>query len=158
MHNRSVLHRVFLGREVTAAFGILASLYLIRLVSFQPLQIPAYLIIVTYDLIEVILPFVPPYYPITFPLFLYSLALIGGAVARRLQTDAQTGTIPRAAGGVSLIVGSIALLFATVVGGPLISPTDNPTPLAITAATGIVLLITAWWLLRPPTRRSSAAT
>lgn len=156
MRFQSTLLRVFLGREVAVAFAILAALYLIRLVSFQPLQIPAYLLIVTYDLIEVILPVLGSYYPIAFPLYLYFLALIGGAIAR---VDAsEDGAIRRAVGGVSLIVGSIALVFATVVGGPLIAPTDNPTPLAITGTTGIVLIIVAWWLLRRLPRHSPDAT
>lgn len=137
---------------------MVAVLYLVRLVRFQPLQIPAYLLIVTYDVVEVALPVLTPYYPVAFPLFLYLVAIVGGGVARWLRSDAREGgAVPRAAGGVSLVVGSLSLLFGAYVGGPLVAPTDNPTPLAITGATGIVLLVVGWWLLGRPSGRSDAA-
>lgn len=139
------------------AFTVIAALYLIRFVRFQPLQIPAYLLIVAFDFVEVGLPVLTPYYPIAFPLFLYLLAIIGGALARWLRADAQEdGTVPRSVGGVCLLVGMISLAFGAMVGGPLIAPTDNPTPLAITGATGVVLLVVGGWLLRRPMRRSPA--
>lgn len=137
------------------AFVIIAVLYLIRFVRFQALQIPAYLLIVTYDIVEAALPVLTPYYPVAFPLFLYLVAIIGGAVARLLRSDArEDGAVPRAAGGVSLVVGSLSLLFGAYVGGPLVAPSDNPTPLAITGATGAILLVVGWWLLRRPIGRS----
>lgn len=155
MNPRPTLRRVFLGREVAAAVAIIAVLYFIRVVRFRPLGIPAYLLIVTYDLVEVALPVLTPYYPVAFPLFLYLIAVIGAAVARSLRSDAhEDGTIPRAAGGVSLVIGSIALLFGAYVGGPLVAPSDNPTPVAITSATGVALLVAGWWLLGEPLRRS----
>lgn len=158
MNHQSRLKRTFLGREVAVAFAVIVVLYLVRFIRFQPLQIPAYLLIISYDFVEITLPVLTPYYPIAFPLFLYLLAIIGGAVARQLQSDDRTdGTIPRVAGGVSLVIGVISLLFGAFVGGPLVAPTDNPTPLAITSATGIILLVIGWWLLGRPTRRSDVA-
>ena len=159
MRSRPTFQRVFLGREVAVAFVVIAALYLIRFVRIQPLQIPAYLLIVSYDIVEVALPVLTPYHPIAFPLFLYLLAIVGGALARGLRADAgKDGAIPRSVGGVCLIVGSISLAFGAYVGGPLIAPADNPTPLVITGATGVVLLTAGGWLLRRPTSRSTTTT
>jgi hypothetical protein len=153
------LKRTLLGREVAVAFGVIAALYLVRFVRFQPLQIPAYLLIVAYDFVEVALPVLTPYYPVAFPVFLYLLAVGGGAAARGLRADDETdGTWRLAIGGVCLIVGSISLLFGAFVGGPLIAPTDNPTPLAITGTTGVVLLAVGGGLLRWPSGLRGATT
>lgn len=46
----------------------------------------------------------------------------------------------RTIGGICLVIGTISLLFGAAVGGPLIAPTDNPSPLAISAATDGILL------------------
>lgn len=158
MNARPALQRVLLGREVVVAFAIIVVLYLIRFVRFQPFQIPAYLLIVTYDLVEVALPVLTPYYPVVFPLFLYCIAIIGGAVARWFRPDThEQWAIPRAAGGVSIVIGIISLLFGAYIGGPLVAPADNPTPLAILSTTGVVLLVIGWWLLSRPIERSNVA-
>ncbi|MDL5362464.1 hypothetical protein [Halalkalicoccus sp. NIPERK01] len=143
--------RTLLGRDVAVAYAVIIALYLVRTVEFRALQIPAYLLIVAYDVVEVVLPFLTPYYPLGFPLFLYLLALVGAGVARRLQSG-DGSTVIRTVGGVCLIVGTISLLFGASIGGPLVTPGDNPTPLVITATTGGVLLITGWWLLGRPLR------
>ncbi len=150
----STLKRVLLGREVAVVFALLAGLYLVRFIQFRPLQIPAYLLIVIYDLVEAAQPFLTPYHPIAFPLFLYLLALGGGAVARGVgSANGARGTMVHAAASVCLLLGSISLAFGLFVGGPLVAPADNPTPLAITGATGVVLLAVGWWLLGRPTGR-----
>jgi len=148
MVTRQTVRKALLGRDIAVAFAVLTVLYLVRFVRFQPLQIPAYVLIVTYDIVEVILPILTPYYPVGFPPFLYLLAIIGAGVARWLRSgDREETGRTRVVGGVCLVVGVLSLLFAAFVGGPLISPTDNPTPLAITGATGISFLVSAWWLL-----------
>lgn len=141
--------RTLFGRHVATAYAVIVALYLVRHVRFPPVQLPAYLFIVVYDLVEVSLPVITPYHPIGFPLFLYLLAVVVGAVTRWAR--AESGEPPdwsRVAGGVSLVVAALSLLFAVVVRGPLVSATDNPTPLAITGATGVVLAVVGWWLLR----------
>lgn len=155
----STLGRVLLGREVAVAFAVIVALYLVRVVRFQPLQLPAYLLIVAYDLVEVAVPVLTPFYPVAFPVFLYLLAVVGGAMARwaRSEDDA-TGTWRRAAGGVCMLVGAFSLAFGALVGGPIVASMDNPTPLAITGATGIVFLVGAWWLLGHQSVRSPAST
>lgn len=145
--------RILLGREVAIAFAVIAVLYLVRFIRFQPLQIPAYLLIVAYDLVEVALPVLAPYHPVGFPLFLYLLAVVGAGAARRLRTGEEGTAWGRSIGGVALVVGTISLAFGAFVGGPLVSATDNPTPLAITGATGAILLLVGWWLLGRPSGR-----
>lgn len=151
---RTPPRNALLGREVAVAYTILVGLYLLKYVTFQPLQIPAYLVIVAYDTVEVALPMLSPYYPIAFPLFLYLLAVIGAGVTRvvRPHLDEETGGLA-VVGGICLVVGVISLVFGAVVGGPLIAPADNPTPLAITLATGLVFLAASWWLFGHPSPR-----
>ena len=150
MDAQSTLRRTFLGREVAIGFAVIAALYLVRVISFQPLQIPAYLLIVAYDVVEVAVPFLTPYHPVGFPVFLYLLAVLAAALARGAGTSEDAVHWRRAAGGVCLLVGSVSVGFGAFVGGPLIAPNDNPTPLAITGATGVVLLGVGWWLLGRP--------
>lgn len=153
MVSRLALRRALLGREVAVAFAVIAAAYLVRFVRFQPLQIPAYLLIVAYDVVEVAVPVLTPYHPIAFPVFLYGLAVVGAGAARVLRSDDGEGRfMRRAVGGVCLVVATISLGFGAFVGGPLVSPTDNPTPLAITGTTGAVLLVVGWLLLGRPMR------
>lgn len=156
MVSRQTLRNTLLGRDVTIAYAIIVALYLLKFIPFQPVQIPPYLLIVAYDLVEVAIPFLTPYYPIAFPLFLYVLAIGAAGITRKFPTTAggQSAWL-RVLGGVCLIIGLISLGFGTFVGGPLVSPTDNPTPLAITGATGIIFLVIAWWLLGRPTIQST---
>lgn len=155
---RRTLGQLFLGRDVAVAYAVIVALYLVRYVRFQPVQIPGYLLIVAYDLVEVTVPLLSPYHSLGFPLFLYLLAIVGAGTARWLRPgDRETPAWIRTSGGVCLVVGSLSLLFGAFVGGPIVSPTDHPTPLAIAGATGIVFLVGGWWLLgRPPTRDGAA--
>lgn len=158
MVTRGTLRRILLGRDVAIAYVVIIGLYLVRGIRFQPLQIPAYLLIVAYDVVEAVLPFLTPYYPVGFPLFLYLLAIVGAGAARWLQSGNENGlTVIQTLGGVCLVIGTISLLFGAYVGGPLIASADNPTPLVITAATGSILLVTGWWLLGCPSIRERAS-
>lgn len=158
MVTRHTVRKALLGWDVAVTFAVLVVLYLVRIVQFQPLQIPAYLLIVAYDIVEVILPVLTPYHPVGFPLFLYLLAIIGAGTARLLRSDDEgTSALTGIVGGVCLVVGVLSLLFGAFVGGPLISPTDNPTPLAITAVTGIAFLVCAWWLTGHWSEQSSGS-
>lgn len=151
MDTRGTLRQALLGRDVAVAYAVIIALYLVRFVRVQALQIPAYLLIVAYDVVEVALPILTPYHPVGFPLFLYLLAVVGAGAARWLQSGDEDGsTVLRIVGGVCLIVGSLSLLFGGFIGGPLVSPTDNPTPLAITGTTGLVFLGGGWWFLGRP--------
>lgn len=149
MVSRMQVKRTFVGREVTLAFGVIVLLYLLKYVRVQPIQIPAYLLIVAYDIVELAVPILNPYHPVGFPVFLYVLAVVAAAVARRFKPHGD-GMWTRAAGGVSLLVGTISILFGTFIGGPVIAASDNPTPFTITMTTGMVLLVSGWWLLGKP--------
>jgi hypothetical protein len=151
MVSKRSLKRTLLGRDVAVAYAVVMALYLVRYVEVQPLQIPAYLLIVAYDVLELALPVLTPYYPVGFPLFLYVVAVAAASASRWLRAgeNGSPGWI-RTVGGVSLVVGTLSLLFGAFVGGPVVSPVDNPTPLAITGAVGIVLLLGGWWLLGRP--------
>lgn len=152
MLDRSTLQRVLLGREVAAAFGLITVLYLVRVVRFQPLQIPAYLLIVAYDIVEVVVPAITPYHPIGFPVFLYVVAVLGAALARSLRSrDRGVGGVRAGLGGVGVLVGMFSLAFGAFIGGPLVAPADNPTPLLITGTAGVLLVLAGWLLLGRPT-------
>lgn len=157
MVTRQTGRKSLFGRDVAVAYAVIVALYLVRFVRFQPLQIPAYLLIATYDIVEVLLPILTPYYPVGFPLFLYLLALVGTGAARWLRSDGTEPAGIQMVGGVCLVIGVLSLLFGAFVGGPLVSPTDTPTPLAITSATGIVFLVGAWWLLGKQSARTAPA-
>lgn len=154
---RQILRNGLFGRDVAIAYAIIVALYFLKFIRFQPVQIPPYLLIVAYDLVEVTLPFLTPYHPVGFPLFLYLLAIGGAGITRRLRTtDGEQGAWLQTLGGVCLIVGIVSLGFGAFVGGPVVSATDNPTPLAITGATGIIFLVAGWMLLGRPTIQASA--
>lgn len=155
MVSRHTLRTALLGRDVAVAYGSILALYLLKFVGSQALQVPPYLLIAAYDLVEIALPALTPYHPVGFPLFLYALAVGGAGVTRLVRTSDGDGTTwPETLGGVCVVVAALSLAFGAFVGGPVISPTDNPTPLAVTGATGAVFLVAAWWLLRHPPGRS----
>ncbi|WP_435097204.1 hypothetical protein [Halorubrum sp. N11] len=148
---RQTLRKILLGRDVAVAYAILVALYLLKFIPFQPVQIPPYLLIVAYDLVEVALPVLTPYYLVAFPLFLYVLAVSGAGITRKLRaSNSEQSVWLQTLGGVCLIIGLFSLAFGAFVGGPLVATTDNPTPLAITGATGVILLVIALWLLGRP--------
>ena len=152
MPSRGTRRNALFGRDVVIAYALIVALYLLKFVPFQPGQIPPYLLIVAYDVVEGVLPVLTPYYPLGFPLFLYVLALGGASITRALRvTDNDRSAWLQTLGGVCLVIGILSLGFGAFVGGPLVSSTDNPTPLAITGVTGVVLLGIAWWLLGRPT-------
>lgn len=145
---QSTVQRTLIGREVAVAFAVISAFYVVRFIRFQPLQIPAYLLIVAYDLVEVTFPVLNPYHPIGFPVFLYLLAILGAGAARWLRAgDLEEVAWIRPVGGVCLVIGTLSLLFGAVVGGPIFAPADNPTPLAITGTTGVAFLLGGWFLL-----------
>ncbi|MFB6301477.1 MAG: hypothetical protein ABEH78_01245 [Haloferacaceae archaeon] len=155
MVTRGTVGRALLGRGVAVAYAVVVALYLLQFVGSRPVQIPAYLLIAAYDLVEVAVPGLTPYHPVGFPLFLYLLAVVGAGAARRFQSsDGHASDWTRTVGGVCLVVGSLSVAFGVLVGGPLVARTDNPTPVAITGAIGLLLLAGGWWLLDRPRGQS----
>lgn len=117
-------------------------LHLWRFVRSQVIQIPAYLLVFAYDVVEAVIPVLTPYYPVGFAIFLYLLAIIGAGIAHWTQSGGEEESVwSRVAGGVCLVVGSLSLLFGAAIGGPLVASADNPAPLAITGTTGVVFFV-----------------
>ncbi|UWG46682.1 hypothetical protein HSRCO_0384 [Halanaeroarchaeum sp. HSR-CO] len=142
------LRHVLLGRDVAVGFAVVLAFYGLRYVGFPPVQIPAYLIIVAYDVVERLLPFLTPYHPVGFPLFMYLLAVAGASAGRVVRSDEEGGdAVVRAVGRVFFVLAALSLLFGASVGGPVLVPGGRPTPLAVTGATGIALVVAGWWLL-----------
>ena len=141
------IRRVFAGRQVAFASALIAGLYLIRHIDVQALQIPAYLLVVAYDVVEAVLPVLAPFHPVLFPVFLYLVAVAAAGVTRRLGQHVDDGSLMRAAGGVSVLIGTLAFLYGVAIGGPLVAPVDNPTPLATLLVTAGMSLLVGWWLL-----------
>lgn len=142
--HRSRLRRVLLGPDVAVAFAVLAAMYLAMQVPFQPTQIPGYLLVVAYDLVEVAIPALTPYWPVGFPAFLYLLAVVGAAVGRVVRDD--EGWVGSIGAGL-VVVGMLAFGFALLIAGPT-ALAGNLAPVAITTVTGVVLVVVGWWLLR----------
>lgn len=156
MDTRRTIGRALAGRDVAIAYGVVVALYVVRYAGFQPVQIPAYLLIVAYDVVESALPVLTPYHPVGFPVFLYVVAVAGAGLARQVRPDEGGAAGWRTAvGGVCLVVGAVSLAFGAFVGGPIVAPADNPTPLAITGATGLIFLGAGWWVLGRPWARST---
>lgn len=147
MPPREDVVRALLGRDVLFAYVFIGILYLLRTIDFRPFQIPGYLLIVAYDLIEGLAPPLAPYHSVGFPLFLYLLAVIGAGGARLLVASDDGSNWRRGLGGVSILFGFISISFGIAVGGPLVGPADNPTPLAITGITGVVFFMAGFLLL-----------
>ncbi|MFB6251946.1 MAG: hypothetical protein ABEI27_09745 [Halobellus sp.] len=151
MVSHQSLRTTLLGRDVAVADAAIAVLYLLKFVGFPPAQVPPYLLIVAYDLVEVAVPLVAPYYPVAVPLFLYLVAVVGAGAARLASAKNSSSALSRTLGGVYLLVRVISLAFSAFVGGPIVAAADNPTPLAITGAAGLCFLGTAWQSLGRPT-------
>lgn len=154
MGARKTVRRILFGHDVAVAYAVILALYVVSGIRVQVLQIPAYLLIATYDLVEVVLPFLTPYHVVGFPVFLYLVAVVGAGMTRWFRSGPQHESVDlRAVGGVCMVVGVLSILFGGLIGGPVVAPTDNPTPLAITGLTGIVFFSTGWWLLRRLSQR-----
>lgn len=148
MRHREELVRGLLGRDVLIAYVFIGILYLLRNIDFRAFQIPGYLLIVAYDVIEVLVPPLAPFRSIGFPLFMYLLAVIGAGGARLLVASDEDGSNwRRGLGGVSVLFGFISISFGMAVGGPIVVASDNPTPLAITGLTGLAFLLVGLLLL-----------
>lgn len=81
-------------------------------------------------------------YPVSFPLFLYVLAVSNARITRKLcATDGEQSVWLQTLGGICLIIRLISLGFGAFIGGLLVFRTDNPTPLTITSTTGIILIM-----------------
>ena len=140
--------RPLLGHDVAAAFGVVAGLYaLARLVPVQPLVLPGYLLIVGYDAIEAVAPFLTDHYAVGFALYCYLLAVVAAGVGRRLRTrGASDGWRPGAAAAL-LVLGALSFVLAVGVYAPAVGGDAGGaaatewawTPVLIVTGTGVAL-------------------
>ena len=112
--------------------------------SVQPLQIPGYLLIVGFDLLEVVFGSAGNNYDILFAVYLLGLGIVGASVTHVLSGLAQD--FPRWRSGVAgafSVVGILSLVFALNV----FLGTSQIVPVLTTAAAGLVMLAFAGWLV-----------
>lgn len=130
------------ARDVVVAVAVVAVLYaLAEGLQFQPLQIPGYLLIVGFDVLERTFGAAGQYYYIWFSLYLGAIGLVGAGVTqvlRRRGTDELPGW-RLAAGSALAVVGVMAVVFGVAV----LAGTGQLNPFLITGAAGAVLLVLA---------------
>lgn len=138
--------QVTFARDAVVATATLVGLYLLGYgIQFQPLQIPTYLLIVGFDLIEVTFGSAGANYDLLFAAYIVGLGVVGAAVAHVLRLWARKTDLPQwrlGAAGALAIVGTISLLF----GLRVLFVSTQRTPVLVTGAAGIVLLALAGWL------------
>lgn len=139
-------HRTPFLRDTVVATVALAALYaLARGVQFQPVQIPGYLLVVGFDVVEHAIGPVDAAFPALFAVYLVALGLVGAtavhAVRTRVPDVAVPGWRPGLAGALG-VVGVLSLLFAVAI----LLGTSQWEPVAVTGVAGVLLLGVAAWL------------
>lgn len=130
-------------RDAAVATAVLIVLYLLApVVRIQPLQIPAYLLIVGFDMLEGVFGPVYSFFDVVFALYLVYLGVLGAGVAHTFRSLAESRGLPAwriGIAGALTIVAIIGLLFgAMVYDGSLRSE-----PIQILTGTVLVLLLFA---------------
>lgn len=132
-------------RDIIVATAAIVALYgLGQGVQFQPVQIPGYLLIVAFDLLEVTFGSAGSNYDALFATYILALGVAAGGVGYALRRRAGSTDLPNwrfGASGALALVGVLSLLFALNVflGAGFV------TPVLVTGATGVVLLALAAW-------------
>ncbi|KAB1188911.1 MULTISPECIES: hypothetical protein [Haloferax] len=137
--------RVTFVRDAVVAILVLVGLYALSFgVQFPPVQIPGYLLIVGFDLLEVAFGSAGVNFNLLFAAYIVGLGLVGAAVAHFLRLGGRATDLPQwrlGVAGALAIVGTISLLFGLRV---FLVSTER-TPVLVTGAAGIVLLALAGW-------------
>ncbi|MFC4989756.1 hypothetical protein [Saliphagus infecundisoli] len=144
------------ARDALVATVILAALYGLGAASqAAPLQLPAYLVVVGFDVLEVGFG-AAPVYRISFALYLVGLGVVAAAAAagiRRLARGREVSSLRLGAAGALAVVGTLSLAVAASV----FLGTTQREPVAIAGTAGAVMLALAGWLgglFAVPDRRS----
>jgi hypothetical protein len=139
-------HKVTFARDALIATVAVVGLYLLgEGAQFQPLQIPWYLLVVGFDVLEAVFGSAGKNYDLLFGAYLVGLGVLGAVVAagvRRLTPDSSRSTLRLGAAGALSVVGGISLLVAAAI----LVGTSQLAPVLITGATGLVMLGVAGWL------------
>lgn len=137
--------RIFV-RDAVVSTLVLVGLYgLAKGVQFQPVQIPGYLLIVGFDVLEGLFGAAGSNYYLLFALYLLGLGVSGAALSTVLRTQSRQADLSIwrvGMAGALAVVGLISLLY----GGVILAGTTQLTPGLITGVVGIVLLVLAGWL------------
>lgn len=137
--------RIFV-RDAIISTLVLVGLYgLAQGIQFQPVQIPGYLLIVGFDVLEGLLGSAGSAYPLLFAVYLLGLGVSGAVLATVLrtqlrETDRSVWRVGMA--GALGVVGTISILYGLV----LLGTTSQLAPVLITGGVGVVLLALAGWL------------
>lgn len=126
-------------RDAAVATLVLVLMYVLMDVQFVPLQIPGYLLIVGFDLLEVTFGSAGTAYQVLFAAYLVGLGIVGAGIAAAARQFDGVSAWRLAPAGAFAVVGVLSLLFALAV----LVGTDQLEPVAITGATGLVLLALA---------------
>jgi hypothetical protein len=141
-------HRNSVGfvREAVIAVVVVVGLYgLSSSVQFSPAQIPAYLLIVGFDMLEVTFGSAGAYYPVLFGAYLVGLGVAGAVVVhtfRRWTSEADLPSWRLGVAGAFTVVGALSLLFAL----SILIGTSQMDAVVITGVTGLIFLALAGWL------------
>lgn len=135
------------GRDVAVATAAVVGLHaLARGFQFPPIQVPGYLLVVGFDVLEGAFGPAGGNYEVLFAGYLVGVGVVGGTIAhygRRWAADAESPSWRVGLAGGLAVVGVGALAFAAAVAVRL----SEPTPALVTGTTGLVLLGLAGWLL-----------
>jgi hypothetical protein len=138
-------HRsVSFARDVVVATVVVVGLYGLAFVRFQPIQIPGYLLMMGFDMLETAFGSAGANYDVLFYVYLVGLGVVGGALSHFLRTWTGDG-VPgwrRGVAGAFLVTGLLAFSFALTV----LVGSSQLTPVLITGATGLVSFAVAGWL------------
>lgn len=144
--------RIFV-RDAIVSTLVLVGLYgLAQGVQFQPVQIPGYLLIVGFDVLEGLFGSAGSAYPLLFAAYILGLGVSGAAIATVLRTQSRetSRSLWRVGmAGALGVVGTISILYGVVI----LVRTSQLVPVLITGVVGVILLALAGWLaglISPP--------
>lgn len=151
-------------RDALVATAVVVGLYgLGQGVQFRPVQIPWYLLVVGFDVLEVVFGSAGRNYDLLFGAYLVGLGVASALVAtvarsRTADRTQESGPAPAtwrlATAGAFCVVGALSLSFAVAV----LFGTSQLNPVLITGATALVCFAIAGWLagvLDPRSERSA---
>jgi len=143
-------------RDALVATAVVVGLYwLAESVSFPPLEVPWYLLVVGFDALEVVFGSAGSNYDLLFGAYLVGLGVAGALVAsivrsrtpdsiRTQETGSARPTLRLGIAGALTVLGLLSLSFAVAV----LLGTSQLNPVLITGATGLIALGLAGWLAR----------
>lgn len=130
-------------RDAAVTTLVLAILrYAAPYAGLRALQIPGYLLVVGFDMLEGVFGPVRSSFDLVFALYLVALGVLGAVLAHGFRMVASKTSLPAWRVGIAAglsIIAAISFLFAAVV----YSGTTQSEPVRILVATGIVLVVLA---------------